>query len=277
MGNPIVDLFDRTADGYQRWWAPVLAPMNVRLIDRLAVLRPELPAGVPATVLDLGCGTGSGVLEAVRRWPAAHVVALDASVGMLEVLGRELAALPERTSERVVCLRADAASLPLDDASTDVAMAAFVLQQVIDRMAVLGEMARVLRPGGLLGLAGWPDSDYVYAPEVELEAALRDAGVTRPAPPPQSGHYRSIQQAIDEVESAGFVDISAEAGTVDAPFTPEDFITYRTTTREAPLFRALAPEVRDRVVSGLARRLARLSPDDMAYRERVVLLTAVKP
>jgi trans-aconitate methyltransferase len=77
MNNPTIERFDRTAAGYQRWWAPVLAPASKRLIDRLDRLNPGLSAGEPRVVLDLGCGTGNLIFEAARRWSAANLTGLD--------------------------------------------------------------------------------------------------------------------------------------------------------------------------------------------------------
>ena len=137
MKNACVERFDRTAEGYLRWWAPVLAPASARLVDRVGHLDPELPGGRTSDVIDVGCGTGTGLFEAARRWPGARLVGLDASVGMLSVAQREQRHLPESALERISYLVADAAAIPAPDASFDLVMTGFVLQQVPDRPAVL--------------------------------------------------------------------------------------------------------------------------------------------
>ena len=59
--------YDRMAAGYDRWWAPVLAPSAQALLDRLA---PVVQAGA-TEILDVGIGTGNLAFPALGRWPGA--------------------------------------------------------------------------------------------------------------------------------------------------------------------------------------------------------------
>jgi ubiquinone/menaquinone biosynthesis C-methylase UbiE len=206
MSTPTIERFDRTAEGYLRWWAPVLAPASMRLVDRLDRLHPALPAGEPRDVLDLGCGTGNLIFEAARRWPGARMTGLDGSVGMLEVAQGEQANLPGSTRARLSFIHAYADSLPFPDASFDLVMTAFVLQQVPDRMTVLREICRILRPGGTIAIYGWLDIGLEpFAADTALEEALAEAGVTRPpVTDKRAGHYRSVRSSADELRAAGF-------------------------------------------------------------------------
>jgi len=45
----------------------------------------RVDATEPAEVVDLGCGTGSGLLTMARRWPGAHLVGVDSSTDMLKL------------------------------------------------------------------------------------------------------------------------------------------------------------------------------------------------
>ena len=56
--------FDEMANGYERWWAPVLAPSAQRLLDQLA---PVIEAGA-IDILDVGVGTGNLARSALARW-----------------------------------------------------------------------------------------------------------------------------------------------------------------------------------------------------------------
>ena len=277
MKTQWVDRLDRTAEGYLRWWAPVLAPASVRLVDRLGRLDPGLPGGQPRDVIDVGCGTGTGLFEAARRWPGTRLVGLDASVGMLDVARREQDLLSEPARARITYVEADASAMPVPDSSFDLAMTCFVLQQVPDRPAVLREIHRILRPGGSVAIYGWVRQKVPYAPEFELEQALKEAGVVRPASKEVvAGHYRSIRSAVDELRSAGFRRVAPRADTLVSPWQIDDFIEYRTSTRDLDLFASLDEPARRRVLEALRRRLDALTPDQLVYRPPIVSIVARK-
>ena len=71
--------YDRMAAGYERWWAPVLAPSAVALLDRLEA---SVAAGAHE-LLDVGVGTGNLSIPALRRWTEVRVTGIDASSEML--------------------------------------------------------------------------------------------------------------------------------------------------------------------------------------------------
>jgi len=102
----------------------------------------RLGVGPGTTVLDLATGTGDLARLAAGR--GARVVGVDFAAGMLRV-GRR------RDAGRAV-VQADAAALPLADATVDAVSCGFALRNFADLDAVLRECARVLRPGGRLGL-----------------------------------------------------------------------------------------------------------------------------
>jgi SAM-dependent methyltransferase len=94
-------------------------------------------------VLEIGCG--SAPCSRWLRQAGAQPVALDVSGGMLA----RAAALNRETGLHVPLLQADAAALPLADASVDLACSAFGgLPFVADVAGTLAEVARVLRPRG---------------------------------------------------------------------------------------------------------------------------------
>jgi ubiquinone/menaquinone biosynthesis C-methylase UbiE len=269
--------FNRTAEGYLRWWAPVLRPSSIRLVDRLGHIDPGLPHGRVRDVLDLGCGTGSGLFEAAQRWPGVRLVGLDGSVGMLDVARREEGRLPESARKRIDYVQADAATVPASDAAFDVVMTCFVLQQVPDRIAVLRELHRVLRPRGILAVYGWLEEKVPFAPEFELEQALMEVGISRPVDTDvKAGHYRSMRAAADELRSVGFRRVAPRAYALDHPWSVDDFIAHRTTTREIDLFGSMDDGTRQRVVQVLRRRLNTLTPDQLVFRAPIVSIVARK-
>jgi ubiquinone/menaquinone biosynthesis C-methylase UbiE len=132
-------LYDRLAPFY----APAmrLFPMWRRYTE--AVL-PWLPGG--GTILEIGPGPGVLLKQIAARSPVA--VGLDLSPGMLARAGRRLqrAGYPARLVQgNIVCL-------PFADQTFDGIALTFVFSAVPDGSAAMGEMARLLRPGGVIAL-----------------------------------------------------------------------------------------------------------------------------
>ena len=110
----------------------------------------EMAAPSPAVdVIDLACGTGNAALLAARR--GARVVGIDASPGLLEV-ARERA----RTQGVDVDFReGDLLDLPVADGTADVVLSVFGVIFASDPAQALGEVGRVLRPGGRVLVSAW--------------------------------------------------------------------------------------------------------------------------
>jgi ubiquinone/menaquinone biosynthesis C-methylase UbiE len=106
-----------------------------------------LGAVAGARVLEIGAGAAQ-----CSRWLAAQgaqVVATDISAGQLAQSRRIDAGRAAAGGSAVPLLQADAARLPLADASVDLACSAYgAVPFVADSLAVMLEVARVLRPGG---------------------------------------------------------------------------------------------------------------------------------
>ena len=120
--------------------AVLQARVRTELLDRLDVLKMR-----PESVVDLGAGTGHGTIALKRRYSSSRVVALDVAHRMLLEAGRRQTLL--RRFGRVA---ADAAAVPLQDASVDMVFSNLMLQWCNDPDRVLRECRRVLRPGGVL-------------------------------------------------------------------------------------------------------------------------------
>jgi Methylase involved in ubiquinone/menaquinone biosynthesis len=123
--------YDRTASGYARWWAPVLAPAVAELLDEVAGALTGRER-----LLDIGTGTGQLALGALLRWPAATVAGVDASAGMralAEADADERLGPADRHRFETVTAQADA--MPFDDRTFDAALSSFVLQLVPNRPA----------------------------------------------------------------------------------------------------------------------------------------------
>lgn len=101
-----------------------------------------------ARVLDLCCGTGDMTFALLRRAGKATplILGADFSHPMLQRARRKA------QGTRPEWIEADALRLPLPDASIDLVTAAFGFRNLADYDAGLREIARVLRPGGELGI-----------------------------------------------------------------------------------------------------------------------------
>lgn len=104
----------------------------------------DVAPGAAATVLDLACGDGYLLsLLAARQQPGLSLVGVDLSAGELEAARRRL-------GSAAALHQARAQDLPLADASADVVLCHMALMLMDDAPRVLGEVRRVLQPGGAM-------------------------------------------------------------------------------------------------------------------------------
>jgi arsenite methyltransferase len=150
------------------------------------------------TVLDLGSGGGIDViLSAKRVGPTGVAYGLDMTDEMLS-LARANAA--EAGVSNVHFLKGVIEEIPLPAGSVDVVISNCVINLSVDKPAVLAETARVLRPGGRLGITDVVAEDHL-AP---AERAERGSYVGCVAGALSRGEY------VAGLEAAGFDDISVE-------------------------------------------------------------------
>ena len=98
------------------------------------------------TVVDVGCGAGFDTLLAARQvGPGGRVIAVDMTDAMLEKarLGADALGLTN-----VEMRKGYAEDLPVDSGGADVVISNGVINLTPDKIAVMREIARVLRPGG---------------------------------------------------------------------------------------------------------------------------------
>ncbi|MEK6676826.1 MAG: methyltransferase domain-containing protein [Planctomycetota bacterium] len=109
----------------------------------------EIPFG--SRLLDLGCGAGlDSIIAAKRVGPGGSVTGVDFSEEMLE---RSQKAAGQSAIDNVHFQRADAESLPFDDATFDVALVNGIFNLNPKREAIFRELARVVKPGGAVWAA----------------------------------------------------------------------------------------------------------------------------
>lgn len=119
-------------------WDKLRVELYGRAFNQAALLA-LLPADL--VVADLGCGTGQVTAELAPY--VGKVIGIDNSGAMLKAARR-------RTGEikNVELRKGDLEALPLDDATCDAALLTLVLTYVDEPATVLGEAARIVKPGG---------------------------------------------------------------------------------------------------------------------------------
>ncbi len=157
-------------------------------------------AGAPELVLDVATGP-AGVARQLARRGQGRVVGLDVTSSMLEAASRLVAA--DGLEERITLVRASGEALPFKDDSFDALTFTYLLRYVPDPEAVLGELVRVVRPGGVMAslefavpeAAHWRAAWWCYTRLVLPVAGAATGGrqwydVGRFLGPSISGHYR---------------------------------------------------------------------------------------
>lgn len=144
-----------------------LATLPALSTERFAGVGNPLAIGPVApgeTVLDHACGAGTDLLLAARRvGPTGHAIGIDMTPAMVECTTK--AAEQAGLADRVEVHQGFYEELPVADASVDVLISNGVLNLAPDKRQVLGEILRVLKPGGRLYLA-----DVVVQRELTEEA-----------------------------------------------------------------------------------------------------------
>ena len=131
---------DRSRPVFARYYAAMAPRMDSVGLGRL---RDELLSGLAGEVLEVGCGNGMnfarypGTVTSVRAVePEPHL--------------RRLARAAARSEVPIEVVAGTGEAVPLPDNSVDAAVLCLVLCSVPDPVATVGELARVIRPGGAL-------------------------------------------------------------------------------------------------------------------------------
>ncbi|MET0740693.1 MAG: methyltransferase domain-containing protein [Candidatus Nanopelagicales bacterium] len=164
-------------------------------------------------VVDVAAGNGNVAVEALAR--GATVLASDLSPRMVE-FGRDRTHAAGDTVEWRV---ADAVALPLPDGATGIVTSAFGLIFVADPVAMVDEMARVLRPGGLLAFTSWRHEEGVDHP---LAAPLMKRFPTSDGP---SSDEWGVDDTVRERLAPAFVDLQITTHSLELVFDSAEHCT----------------------------------------------------
>lgn len=123
--------------------AVLQAEVRTRLLERLDIFKLK-----PDVVLDLGCGTGAATVALHARYPHAHIIAMDAALGMVEYAAKHASWLQRLRHKQASRVCADAFHLPFKSASIDLVFSNLMLQWCDPPHEVFAEVRRVLKPTG---------------------------------------------------------------------------------------------------------------------------------
>jgi ubiquinone/menaquinone biosynthesis C-methylase UbiE len=153
--------FERVATD---WDTIRLAYYDESVIEKMAKVA---GIGEGSEVADVGTGTGfvaAGLAPRVKR-----VIGIDNASAMLRVARENLDSLSVSNAELLV---GDLAGLPLADNSVDAAFANMVLHHAVDPAAMLKEMARIVRPGGMIVITDEVEHPYEWMREEHADVWL---------------------------------------------------------------------------------------------------------
>ena len=188
--------------GYSDEFQKLLGRRNAA--SNAAHLLPHLKAGL--RVLDFGCGPGTISMGLAKAVHPGELQGIDMEESQIE-MARAAAAVGGHDN---ACFRGgDVTALPFEDDSFDVAHCHAVLMHVPDTQAVLAEVKRVLRPGGIVSCREMIGDSTFFAPDPgDLSGAMATFLKLLEA---NRGHPQMGKELKGAILEAGFTDIEASA------------------------------------------------------------------
>ncbi|MFF7868966.1 class I SAM-dependent methyltransferase [Streptomyces qaidamensis] len=219
MQNSAVEADRALKSKHRAMWAqgdyPSLAAEVIPELGAILVEACGVRSGL--RVLDVGAGSGNAAIPAALT--GADVVASDLTPELFEA-GRRVA---EKQGAHLTWQEADAEALPFGDAEFDTVLSCVGVMFAPHHQQAAGELVRVCRPGGTIGLLSWTPQGFIG----RMFAAMKPYAPPPPPgaqPPPLWGDEDHVRALLGD----RVTDVSAERRTVrvDRFETPEMFRDY---------------------------------------------------
>jgi ubiquinone/menaquinone biosynthesis C-methylase UbiE len=184
--DPVVKEYAAQARDYDRTWSFYIEATTQETLKRI-------PMSAHARVLDVGCGTGEVLRRLRAKYPDSTLAGIDPVEEMLNVAREKLSGKED--------LRAGYAdALPWRVGSFDVVVSCNMFHYITHPVEALQEMARVLRPGGVIVMTDWCD-DYLACRICNLYLRLTNRAFFKT--------YRQ-RECLDLIHAAGYRDVTID-------------------------------------------------------------------
>lgn len=187
-------------DGAYEAFSSELAPAAAHLVDVANPVAGE-------AVVDLGCGDGNATILLAAG--GAAVTAVDPSARLLQLAAQRCAA----SGHEITAVQGAGESLPLGDGSASLVLSNFGVIFSADPVAAVGEVLRVLAPGGRFVYSAWRPAGGVFETGQLIRQVLRERlGGTGGAP---AVAWHEPHEWLAELVPGGAAALTVHEGTLD--------------------------------------------------------------
>jgi ubiquinone/menaquinone biosynthesis C-methylase UbiE len=224
-------------------------------------------------VLDVGTGSGIVAVRARDAAPHARITGVDPSIEMLRIA---------RTHGVPAVVAGSVPGLPFADRRFDRVLAGFVIAHVPSYQEALADMARVLAPGGRLGVTAW---GALENPHRELWSELARAAVgpqalqqARQNALPWEDRFSSQDHVGKALQDAGLKDITVRRALYGVETTTEDFLAQRENSIHGRFVRHSLDFASWERFQEMARtEFAKRFPDPLTHTRDVLIAVGTRP